>query len=41
MTGKGTAYYEPRHVQYHPIRSNIVEVIEVQIQWNLALRPPR
>ena len=29
--GRGTVYVEPEHLQFHAIRRNVIETIEVQI----------
>ena len=30
-TFEGTVYFEPTHIQFHPIRSNLVNTVQVQI----------
>ena len=29
--GKGSLYFEPRRILYHPVRNPVLDVIEVQI----------
>ena len=29
--GQGRVYFEPQHIQYHPVRNQNVEIIEVQL----------
>jgi len=29
--GRGTMYFEPTHIQYVPVRNQVLEIIEVQI----------
>ena len=29
--GRGRVYFEPQHIQYHPVRNQVVDIIEVQL----------
>ena len=29
--GKGSTYFEPRRIQYHPVRNPVLDVIEIAI----------
>ncbi|KAJ7371661.1 hypothetical protein OS493_023681 [Desmophyllum pertusum] len=31
---KGTVYFEPLHVEYHPVRNEVVETIETQVSYD-------
>ena len=28
---RGCVYFEPQHIQYHPVRNQVVDIIEVQL----------
>ena len=40
--GQGTVYFEPLHIQYIPLRNEVVDRIESQIAWfsSPVPRPP-